>query len=100
MNYEEIYDAVEALREAIVASTTPVEPQDIGLDDRCGAILCGDDFIASLMPRMLDHYGGFEYIKEGMVTIGEMKIYFAKGNARVQWVLDFHISNEEQDNEQ
>jgi hypothetical protein len=89
MTYDEIYEKVEALHEAIVSSTTPVEPQEIGLDSRCGPILCGSDFVASLMPGQLDYYGGFEYVKEGVITIGEMKIYLAEGNDRVQRVLDF-----------
>jgi hypothetical protein len=88
---------VEELRERIVETTTPVEPQDVGLDDRCGPILIGNDFIASLMPRMLDYYGGFEYVTEGVMTIGEMKVYPADGNDRVQRVLDF--VTEEEDNE-
>lgn len=100
MTYNEIYERVKALREQIVSSTTPVEPEDVGLDDRCGPILVGEDFIATLFPRQLDYYGGFEYVilNTGAITIGTMKVYFAEGNDRVQRVLDF-IAKEE-DNEQ
>jgi hypothetical protein len=89
MTYDEIYDAVEALREQIVSSTTPVQPQDVGLNPRCGPVLIGNDFVATLMPRLLDYYGGFEYVTEGVMTIGEMKIYFAEGNDRVQRILNY-----------
>jgi len=96
MTYDEIYDLVEELREQIVFSTTPVQPQDVGLDPRCGAVLIGDDFLATLMPRLLDYYGGFEYVKEGVMAIGEMKVYYAHaGDDRVQRVLDcFNEENE------
>lgn len=97
MTYDKIYDLVEELREQIVSSTTPVEPQDVGLDTRCGVLLCGDDFVATLSPRMLDYYGGFEYVKAGVMTIGGMKVYY-NADSRVQRVLDF--VTKEQDNEQ
>lgn len=100
MTYDDIYEAVEELRERIVSSTTPYEPQDVGLDSRCGPVLVGDDFVATCMPSRLDYYGGFEYVKEGVMTIGEMKVYFAEGNDRVQRILDLHIGNEDQENEQ
>ena len=94
MTYDDIYAAVEELRERIVSSTEPVEPQTVGLDRRCGPVLIGPDFVATCMPKQLDYYGGFEYVTEGVMTIGEMKIYFAEGNTRVQDILD-QINHEE-----
>ena len=95
MTYDDIYEAVEELRERIVSSTEPVEPQTVGLDRRCGPVLVGEDFVATCMPKQLDYYGGFEYVTEGVMAIGEMKVYFAEGNDRVQTILD-QLSNEEE----
>jgi hypothetical protein len=61
---------------------------DLGLDIRCGRVLVdiADEIIA--IPnhniRMLDYYGGFEYIKEGegRVTVGDYT-FFTSDNERV-----------------
>jgi len=61
---------------------------DLGLDIRCGRVLvdAADEIIA--VPnhniRMLDYYGGFEYIKEGegRVTVGDYT-FFTSDNDRV-----------------
>ena len=68
-------------------TTEPVSACNVGLDRRCQTLLIGDGFVASMFPKALDYYGGFEYIEEGIITIGNMKIYSAD-NRRVQEVLD------------
>lgn len=87
MTFDDIYDETEALAARIMATTTPVSAMNVGLDRRCQTLLIGDGFVASAFPKALDYYGGFEYIEEGIITIGIMKVYDAS-NKRVQDVLD------------
>lgn len=76
MDYFEALDRLEELVEEIVESTTPVEADKVGLDSRCGPILIGNGFIASMMPKQLDYFGGFEYVDdEHRRVIGGLTIY-------------------------
>lgn len=94
MTFDDIYNEAEELAARIMATTTPVSACNVGLDRRCQTLLIGDGFVASAFPKQLDYYGGFEYIEEGVISIGNMKIYSAD-NQRVQDVLDRFSNLEE-----
>ena len=94
MTYDDIYDETEALCAKIMETTTPVSATNVGLDRRCQTLLIGDGFVASTFPKALDYYGGFEYIEEGVISIGIMKVYDAR-NQGVQDVLDRFSNLEE-----
>jgi len=95
MTFDDIYDKAEELCAEIMERTEPVSASNVGLDRRCLTLLIGDGFVATMFPRMLDYYGGFEYIEEGVIQIGIMKVYSAD-NRRVQDILDrFEVFTEE-----
>jgi hypothetical protein len=88
MDFEQINDQLEELADELANNTTPVPAESVGLDYRCGLILVGEDFIASASPRLLDYFGGFEYIQaEHRRSIGSLTIYSAE-NDRVLNVLE------------
>jgi hypothetical protein len=88
MDYYTLADRLEELVEEIVNDTTPVPAEKLGLDSRCGPILIGNGFIASMMPRQLDYFGGFEYVDaEYRRVIGGLVVY-SDEHDRVQNVLE------------
>ena len=84
----DMIDAVNEVVERNIRKFDQVPASDLGLDIRCGRVLVDmvDEVIA--VPnhniRMLDYYGGFEYIKEGdgRVTVGDYT-FFTSDNERV-----------------
>ena len=84
----DMIDAVNEVVERNIRKFDQVPASDLGLDIRCGRLMVDivDEVIA--VPnhniRMLDYYGGFEYIKEGdgRVTVGDYT-FFTSDNQRV-----------------
>ena len=84
----DMIDAVNEVVERNIRKFDQVPASDLGLDIRCGRLMVDivDEVIA--VPnhniRMLDYYGGFEYIKEGdgRVTVGDYT-FFTSDNKRV-----------------
>jgi hypothetical protein len=90
-DFDSTLDMIDAVNEVIernIRKFDQVPASDLGLDIRCGRVLVDivDEVIA--VPnhniRMLDYYGGFEYIKEGegRVTVGDYT-FFTSDNDRV-----------------
>jgi hypothetical protein len=90
-DFDSTLDMIDAVNEVIernIRKFDQVPASDLGLDIRCGRVLVDmvDQVIA--VPnhniRMLDYYGGFEYIKEGegRVTMGDYT-FFTSDNDRV-----------------
>jgi len=90
-DFDSTLDMIDAVNEVIernIRKFDQVAASDLGLDIRCGRVLVDivDEVIA--VPnhniRMLDYYGGFEYIKEGegRVTVGDYT-FFTSDNERV-----------------
>jgi hypothetical protein len=76
MDYQTLVEKLEELVEEITKDTTPVPAEKLGLDGRCGPILVGNGFIASMMPSNLDYFSGFEYIDaEHRQMVGGLTIY-------------------------
>ena len=76
MDYQTLTERLEELVEEIVNGTTSVPAEKLGLDSRCGPILIGNGFIASMTPNLLDYFGGFEYIeREYRHMINGLAIY-------------------------
>lgn len=76
MNIYDIQERINYLQEDIAASSDTLPASRFGLDDRCGYLMLGDTFIASSAPRMLDYYGGFEYVDAEHITqVGTWKVY-------------------------
>jgi hypothetical protein len=68
--------ALDQIGDALIKTAKVTDASSCGLDDRCGTLYIGDDFIASRNSSRLDYYGGFEYIeKEYKQTIGDYTFY-------------------------
>jgi len=91
-DFDSTLDMIDAINEVVERNIrnqfTQVPASDLGLDIRCGRVMVDvvDQVIA--VPnhniRMLDYYGGFEYINEGegRVTVGDYT-FFTSDNDRV-----------------
>ena len=91
-DFDSTLDMIDSVNEVVERNIrskfVQVPASDIWLDNRCGRVLVDivDEVIA--VPnhniRMLDYYGGFEYIKEGegRTTIGDYT-FFTSDNERV-----------------
>ena len=92
-DFDSTLDMIDSVNEVVERNIrskfNQVPASDIGLDNRCVRVLIDavDEVIA--VPnhniRMLDYYGGFEYIKEGegRTTIGDYT-FFTSDNERVK----------------
>lgn len=69
-------DRIRELAEDITADAELVPAQELGLDYLCGMVYVGEDFLATTNRRVLDYYGGFEYIDAEFVSVlGNLTIY-------------------------
>lgn len=94
MNFAELFDKVrEVLGE--IEKLPDVHASQVDLDIRCGRLLIGDGFVVSFEPRLLEYYGGFEYIPaENRLGVGHAVVYF--DHPRVEEVLNaFEETNTE-----
>jgi len=91
-DFDSTLDMIDSVNEVVERNIrnnfTQVPASDLGLDIRCGRVMIdlADEVIA--VPnhniRMLDYYGGFEYITEGdgRITVGDYT-FFTSDNERV-----------------
>lgn len=85
----EIIEQFNDLIQDKLADGKRVNAKAIGLDARAGNVWIFEDCIVTDQPRVLDYYGGFEYVDNRYVTVlGDYKIYSAE-DSRVQDSLDF-----------
>lgn len=76
MNYDYVLAITEAFRRKLTKSCKLLSATSCGLDTRCGSVWIGDGFLASDQSRMLDYYGGFEYVSDEHKThIGSFTFY-------------------------
>ena len=76
MNIYDIQESISSLQEAIAAKCKVLPASRFGLDPRCGTLLFGPDFLVSTAPRLVDYYGGFEYVGIEFITqVGTWKVY-------------------------
>jgi hypothetical protein len=82
MTIQELIDDIEAQVEAFFNDVDWVSAEEVGLDKRCGRIMIGENFVATDNARILDYYGGFEYVeqrnKENVKILGQYKVYFSE----------------------
>ena len=87
MNIYDLQRQLNELQEAIIVSSKLLPANKFGLDPRCGHLLLGEDFIASSAPRLVDYYGGFEYVStECVIQVGTWKVYsIDDGSVQAAW---------------
>ena len=72
-----------------------VSAEDVGLDPRSGYLYISieEGWIASRNTRLLEYYGGFEYIDSGYrVNVGGMTFYSAD-HSRVADAIEYYKDN-------
>lgn len=83
MEYDEIMNRADALALEILVTGTRHPAYKLGLDRRCGDLVIGESWIATGDARILDYYGGFEYVDDSYrVRIGNWTFY-ARDDGRV-----------------
>lgn len=79
MDFKELMDGAQALADEAIATGTQHPAETLGLDRRCGSLWVSEEWIATEQPRMLNYYGGFEYIEDRYVTtLGSWTFYSAE----------------------
>lgn len=88
MDWDTIQDALSEVDQRIADSVTPHKAEDAGLDRRCGMIYLGEDFLATRDRRLLDYYGGFEYVdSECIQQVGGWTLYSADDGRVLQAMM-------------
>ena len=83
------------------SSAIRVSAEAVGLDARAGYLFISTEegWIASRNTRLLEYYGGFEYIgEEYRVTVGEITFY-SEDHSRVADALEYYNAMQEQQGE-
>lgn len=88
MDWDTIQDALSEVDQQIADAVTPHKAEDAGLDRRCGMIYLGEDFLATRDRRLLDYYGGFEYVDpECIQQVGGWTLYSADDDRVLQAMM-------------
>ena len=77
-----------------------VTPKEIGLDTRAGyRLFINEDYIAVSRGnrRILDYYGGFEYVDEEHITVLGDMVFYSSDDERVQGHLDEFFMQEKEE---
>jgi hypothetical protein len=93
MYFYDLEDKIADLLDLFIRDLPKVNASKVGLDERCGEVFVGEDFIAaySYNDNRLQYYGGFEYIsKEQRKQYGDLVIYMTDHDGdRVAECLEF-----------
>ena len=72
----DLMDDLATLRAEILESCDLYPATDYGLDARCGPIYSTEEYLATDNRRLLDYYGGFEYVDPAcVIQLGGLTIY-------------------------
>ena len=94
MDLFELIDEVTELTENYVVNMGKVNPEQLGLDNRCGSLFVSPDCIGVYKERdrALQYYGGFEYVdSEYRHEMGDYVFYSAEDN-RVRGHLEQYLN--------
>jgi hypothetical protein len=81
---------LEDIAEELIEDAELLPAEKFGLDERCGNLYMGEDFIAVNIPRdrTLQYYGGFEYVDtDCRMVIGDY-VFYSSDADRVQDAMD------------
>ncbi len=95
MDWFDIQTEALELGDKVIKGCTVTEAKALGLDQRCGMLYVGEDFIACHKDQAhrLEYYGGFEYVdKEHKMEVADLVLYSSQ-SARVQEHLDNSAEN-------
>jgi hypothetical protein len=94
MDLFELIDDVTELTDTFVATMGKVNPEQLGLDSRCGSLFITPDCIGTYKERdrALQYYGGFEYINDmDRHAMGDYVFYSNKAT-RVNEALEYYLN--------
>jgi hypothetical protein len=93
MDFYYLESKIDHLVNLFIRDLPKVNASKVGLDQRCGEVFVGENFIAvkSYNDNNLQYYGGFEYIdKFQRKQYGDLVIYLARDDDdRVAECLEF-----------
>ena len=97
MELFDLIDSVTELTDNFIGNTIKVNPEQLGLDNRCGSLFVTPDCIGTYKERdrALQYYGGFEYVdSEFRHEMGDYVFYSGHDN-RVRDHLEQYLNMEE-----
>lgn len=101
--YHSIYDLIDSIEEKtrrfVNDNMDLVPASDAGLDMRCGRLFINEDGIAVSKDydRMLQYYGGFEYVdKDYRHELGEF-VFYSVDDDRVREHVETYYAKEEEE---
>ncbi len=97
---EKIHDLIEQIVGGQDIAT--VNAEAVGLDYRSGTgyVSVENDVIASASVRLIEYYGGFEYIdSEYTTSVGHIKFYSGE-TSRVRDAIDYYKENTANNNQE
>ena len=94
MELFDLIDSVSELTDTFVGNMVKVNPEQLGLDNRCGSLFITPDCIGTYKDRdrALRYYGGFEYVdSQYRHEFGDYIFYSAEDN-RVRDHLEQYLN--------
>ena len=94
MDLFELIDEVTELTDAFVGKMVKVNPEQLGLDNRCGSLFITPDCIGVYKEsdRALRYYGGFEYINDGNRHEMGDYVFYSREATRVDEALEYYLN--------
>jgi hypothetical protein len=83
MDFSELEYEITDLVDQFTRDLPRVNAREVGLDERCGEVFVGENFIAvnSYNDNRIQYYGGFEYIdKEQRIQYGDLVFYLVESD--------------------
>lgn len=92
MREESVYDLIDDVNDRMQQLVNCMESacgyDELGLDPRAGRVWIDRECIVTLNPRVLNYYGGFEYVdSEYVQQLGDYTVYLADAD-RVQECIE------------
>ena len=98
MDLFELIDNVTELTDTFVGGMVKVNPEQLGLDNRCGSLFVTPDCIGTYKERdrALQYYGGFEYVNDmDRHEMGDY-VFYSREATRVDEALEFYLNKMEE----
>ena len=94
MELFDLIDSVSELTDTFVGDMVKVNPEQLGLDNRCGSLFITPDCIGTYKDRdrALRYYGGFEYINDGNRHEMGDYVFYSREATRVDEALEYYLN--------
>ena len=94
MELFDLIDSVSELTDTFVGNMVKVNPEQLGLDNRCGSLFITPDCIGTYKDRdrALRYYGGFEYINDGNRHEMGDYVFYSREATRVDEALEYYLN--------